>query len=294
MDWQQLIYFQKLASMQNFTKAAEELALTQPALSRSIARLEEDLGVPLFERKVRGVTLNRYGETFLAHANRAIEEISLARQELKDMIDPDHGHVSLAFIHTLGSSYVPDLIGAFRTKYPNIKFQLSQDSTQHILSQLDSGEIDIGFCTPKESHEYIQSNPIIHEELFLIVPKQHRLAEKQSAELKEVAEDSFVIYKRESGLREVIDGLCHEAGFSPNISFEGVGDDTIAGLVGAGFGVALIPYIPGLDLSKISILRVTKPTCRRIIYMSWHSARYLSPAVNRFKSFMEHDWRVDG
>ncbi|MEX2104025.1 MAG: LysR family transcriptional regulator, partial [Bacilli bacterium] len=82
MDWQQLIYFQKLASVLNFTKAADELALTQPALSRSIARLEEELGAPLFERKVRGVALNRYGESFLEHANRAIEEITIAKQEL--------------------------------------------------------------------------------------------------------------------------------------------------------------------------------------------------------------------
>lgn len=287
MDWHQLLYFQKLASIQNFTKAAEELALTQPALSRSIARLEDELGVPLFERKLRGLTLNRYGEAFLVHANRAVEEITLAKQELTDMVDPLHGIISLAFIHTLGSSYIPDLIGVFRNRFPNIQFQLSQDSTSKILHQLDSGEIDLGFCSPKEIDENMNTVPVINEELFLIVPKNHQLAARETAKLIEVADEPFVLYKHESGIREVIESLCDEAGFKPNISFEGVGDATIAGLVGAGFGVALIPYIPGLDMEKISLLRVSEPRCRRIIYMTWRTNRYQSPAVNRFKAFVE-------
>ncbi|MEW9671929.1 LysR family transcriptional regulator [Ammoniphilus sp. 3BR4] len=286
MEWQQLEYFQVLAKVQNFTRAADELALTQSALSRSIARLEEELGVPLFERKTRGVALNQYGEIFLQYANRAMQEITMAKQELKDMVDPFHGIISLAFIHTLGSSFIPDLISEFRGQYPGIQFQLTQDSTKKIMHQLEAGEIDLGFCSPNEPVENVTTIPVVDEELFLIVPKSHRLADEKEVDLREVADEPFVLYKHESGLREVIDNLCQEAGFKPTATFEGVGDATIAGFVAANFGVALIPFIPGLDMRKISLLSVSRPRCRRIIQMAWRTDRYMSPAVTHFKGFI--------
>lgn len=287
MEWQQLEYFQTLARVQNFTRAADELSLTQSALSRSIARLEEELELPLFERKTRGVALNKYGEIFLQHVNRAMDEITIAKQELKDMVDPFHGIISLAFIHTLGPSFIPGLISAFREQYPGIQFQLMQDTTQKIISQLEIGEIDLGFCSPNEQIENISTVPVIDEELFLIVPKEHRLADKNQVDLSEVANDPFVLYKQESGLRDVIDHLCEEAGFKPTSTFEGVGDATIAGFVAANFGVALIPFIPGLDMTKISLLSVSKPRCRRVIHMAWRTDRYMSPAVVHLKRFIE-------
>ena len=291
MEWQQLEYFQSLAKHQNFTKAAEELALTQSALSRSIAKLEEELGVPLFDRKVRGVTLNQYGQILLPHVNRAIQEINMARQEIRNLNDPFHGTISLAFIHTLGSSYVPELISRFRERYPGIQFQLTQDTTRNIMNMLEAGQIDLGFCTPHEQmkHRHIETVPAIDEPLYLIVPKHHRLAERKEVELSEVAEDPFVLYKQESGVREVIDKLCQEAGFNPNVSFEGVGDATIAGFVAANFGVALIPLIPGLDMEKISLLSVSKPRCRRVIQMVWRSDRYMSPVVASFRQFVQQN-----
>lgn len=287
MDWQQLEYFKKLANVQNITRAAEELALTQPALSRSIARLEEELGVPLFDRKIRGVALNRYGAFFLEHVHRATDEITMAKQMLQDMVNPFHGTVSLGFIHTLGASYVPTLMSLFRRHFPRIQFQLVQDSTRRILAQLESGEIDLAFCSPNEKLENINAYPILQEELYLIVPRDHWLAAREEIDLHIVANEQFVLYKHESGIREVIERLCWQAGFQPSISFEGVSDATIAGLVGAGFGIALIPFIPGLDMSKISLLHVREPKCRRTIFLAWRAEAYLSPAANQFKSFVE-------
>ncbi|CAM3654652.1 LysR family transcriptional regulator [Brevibacillus invocatus] len=289
MEWQQLEYFQTLARVQNFTRAADELALTQSALSRSIAKLEEEMGVPLFERKVRGVVLNRYGEILLPYVNRAMQEITLAKQEIKDLDDPYNGSISLAFIHTLGSSYVPELIGDFREKFPGIEFALTQDSTRKIMNLLEAGEIELGFCSPNEQmkNKYIEAVAAMEEQLFLIVPKNHRLADRTEVQLREVADEPFVSYKHESGIREVIDTLCQQAGFKPKVTFEGVGDATIAGFVAADFGVALIPFIPGLDMDKISLLTVTDPNCKRTIQMVWRSDRYMSPALEQFKRFIE-------
>ena len=150
MDLHQLHYFKTLAQMKSFTKASEELVLSQPALSRSILRLEEEVGVPLFERKSRGVVLNRYGEVFLQHVTKAVAEVGEAMQEINDLINPFHGTISIAFIQTLGSSFIPDLLGNFQKLTPEIKFQLSQHTTGKIIDQIVTGEIDIGFCSPQE------------------------------------------------------------------------------------------------------------------------------------------------
>jgi LysR family transcriptional regulator, transcription activator of glutamate synthase operon len=287
MDWHQLKYFQTLANIGNFTRASVELVLSQPALSRSISRLEEEIGVPLFERKSRGVILNKYGEIFLQHANRALSEIDAAKQEINDLINPLHGTISLAFIQTLGSSFVPELISAFQKEASGINFQLYQHATSKILSQLASTEIDIGFCSPQEPIENLSSIPIVKNELFLIVPVNHRLAGADEIDLCEVANDPFVLFKPETAMHDVIERLCHEAGFHPKMSFEGFEERTVAGLVGAKFGVALIPFIPGLDKKKISLIRIRKPQSVRVIRMVWRTNGYMPPAVGRFKTFVE-------
>lgn len=288
MEWQHLEYFQTLSRVNNVTKAADELALTQSALSRSIAKLEQELGVPLFDRHIRGVTLNRYGEFFLEYVNRALRDIHFARQQLQEMVDPLRGQATLGFIHTLGASYVPGLIGKLREQYPGIQLQFVQDTTKKIMEWLASGDIDVGLCSPNESADHVSTLPVIEEELFLAVSRTHRLAGREQAELIEVAEDPFIMYRKESGLREIIGKLCAEAGFAPKVAFEGVGDETIAGFVGASLGVALIPWISGLDRRKVSIVRVSKPCCRRGIHLVWRTDRYMSPAVVNVKHFIEN------
>lgn len=292
MDLVQLKYFQTLASLSSFTKASVELALSQPALSRSISRLEEEVGVPLFERKSRGVLLNRYGKIFLEHANRALWEITEAKQAIHNMVDPFHGTISLAFIQPLGSSFVPDLIGEFQKQEPGILFQLAQENTNEILSQIESAEIDVGFCTPQEPLENLSSFPLMTQELFLIVHRDHRLADREEVDLCEVANEPFVLYKPQTILHDVVEKFCQDAGFYPTKSFEAFEERTVAGLVGAKFGVALVPFIPGLDKKKVSLIRVRNPHCLIAIQMAWRTQGYMSPAVARFKSYVENTFSI--
>lgn len=291
MDWNQLKYFQTLANLESFTKAAEELALSQPALSRSISRLEEEIGVPLFERKSRGAVLNRYGEIFLEHTNRALREISEAKQEINTMVDPFHGTISLAFIQPLGFSFVPDLIGEFQKKEPDVQFQLAQETTPEILSRIESAEIDLGFCTPQGPNENLSSFPVMTQELYLIVHKDHRLADLEEVDLCEVAQEPFVLYKPEALLHDVVEKFCLSARFHPTKSFEAFEERTVAGLVGAKFGVALIPFMPGLNLNKVSLIRVRNPQCLIEVQMVWRTHGYMSPAVARFKSYVENAFK---
>ena len=294
MDWDQLKYFQMLAREGNITKAAEKMNLSQPALSRSISRLEEEIGVPLFERRNRGVILNEYGAIFLEHATRALSEIGEAIQKITDTVDPLHGTVSLAFIQTLGSSYVPELISRFQKQFPNIKFQLYQDTTKRILDQVDAAEVNLGFCSPQEFVEHLDYALMVKEELFLIVPSGHRLADKKEVDLVEVSKDPFIFFKQDTALRDVIDKLCEETGFKPKIVFEGLEERTVVDLVAANLGVALTPFSPNIDVGKVSLIRVREPKCFLNIYMVWKAKGYMSPAVTTFKNFaMENAMRFN-
>lgn len=286
MEWQQLEYFQTLARMQHVTRAAEALLISQPALSRSIARLEEELGVPLFERQGRSIKLNRYGELFLQRVNRMLKEFHEGKQELQDLVDPGHGEVSLGFLHTLGTNLIPDLIGAFRTHFPKINFQLRQNHTYWLLEQLKLGELDLCLLASMEPKPPIQWMELWREELFVIVPKGHRLAGCESITLQEVADESFICLKKGYALRMTTDQLFQQAGIAPAITFEGEEAATVAGLVAAGLGVSLLPDLKGVDQSKITKIRVRWPKCERVIGMAWVEDRYLSPAAKQFQRFV--------
>ena len=286
MEWQYLEYFQTVARLQHFTRAAAELSLSQPALSRAIARLEEELGVPLFERRGRRVQLNRYGRLFLTRVERALGEIAAAKKEIADMADPQGGQVSLAFLHTLGAEVIPRLLGSFRRQNPQVRFHLHQDNTEAILDMLNTGEIDFGLCSPVLNRSGLTWLDLFSEELFAAVPREHPLAERESVVLSDLASDVFVTLKKGYGLRVITDQFCQQAGFTPRVVFEGEEVPTVAGLVAAGQGVALIPAIPGLDRSRIACLPLTRPRCRRVIAMAWREGRYLSPAAHRFRSFV--------
>src|SRR5689334_17906871 len=120
MEWQQLVYFREVARQEHFTLAAGELSISQPALSRSIARLESELGVPLFEREGRSVRLNRYGRSFLAHVERALDEMAVGERELADMSGPARGTVAIGFIHIMGTQLLPVLLRRFRADHPAV------------------------------------------------------------------------------------------------------------------------------------------------------------------------------
>ena len=120
MEWQRLEYFQTLARVQHMTRAAEQLSISQPALSRSIASLEGEIGVPLFDRQGRTIILNRYGTMFLERVNRIMNEMSDGLNDIQQLINPEQGEITLGFLHTLGTSTVPNIIRAFHDQYPQI------------------------------------------------------------------------------------------------------------------------------------------------------------------------------
>ncbi|HWO95676.1 MAG TPA: LysR family transcriptional regulator [Bacillus sp. (in: firmicutes)] len=289
MEWQQFEYFQTLARMQHVTRAAEALSITQSALSRSIARFEDEIGVPLFERQGRSIRLNQYGHIFLKSVDAMMKEFYKGKQEIQDLLEPEQGEVSLGFLHTLSTNLIPDLIASFRTDYPKVNFRLGQGPSHTLLEQLQLGELDLCLIAPMEMKPPIQWKQLWSEELFAIVPKHHKFAGYESITLEEMADESFIHLKKGYSLRLTIEQLFKKAGIAPKITFEGEEADTVAGLVAAGLGVSILPDLKGVDQSKLAQIRIRGRKCQRVIGIAWIQGRYLSPATQQFKQFvMDH------
>ncbi|MCY7831606.1 LysR family transcriptional regulator [Bacillus spizizenii] len=286
MEWKQLEYFQTLAQMQHVMKAAKSLSITQPALSRSIARLENHLGVPLFDRHGRSITLNQYGHIFLRRVQAMMKEYTEGKEEIQAFLKPDQGEVSLGFLHTLGTTLVPDLIGSFQQEYPNISFQLKQNHSYWLLERLKSGDLDLCLLASIKPEKPIQWIKLWSEELFVFVPNDHPLANRESITLNEIAGERFILLKKGYALRMTVDELFEKADIQPNIMFEGEEAATAAGFVAAGLGISILPDLKGLDQSKITKIRVSWPECQRVIGIAWIKGRFLSPVAETFKQYV--------
>ncbi|MCM3156728.1 LysR family transcriptional regulator [Bacillus subtilis] len=286
MEWEQLEYFQTLARIQHVTKAAETLSITQPALSRSIVRLENHLGVPLFDRQGRSIKLNKYGEIFLKRVDSMIREYTEGKEEIQSLLKPDQGEVSLGFLHTLGTTIVPNLIGAFKDQYPNVHFQLNQSHSNQLLDKLKSGELDLCLLASFPVESNIMWKPLWKEELFLYLPKNHVLATREDITLNEIANEPFVLMKEGFALRVTIDHIFEQVNITPNIVFEGEEAATIAGFVAAGLGVSILPDFKGLDQTNIAKVRISWPRFERTVGISWIEGKYLPPVTENFKQYI--------
>ncbi|MDF1999490.1 LysR family transcriptional regulator [Peribacillus frigoritolerans] len=286
MDWHQINYFQKVAKVQHITRAAEQLSISQPALSRSISKLEDELGVQLFDRKGRNIYLNRYGKMFLNRVEQSIKQIDIGKQEIWDEIHPDHGTISLSFLPSLGINVVPDILSSFQKMHPNIKFQLTQASNRQIIEQLKTRKVDLALTSLLHEDKEVNCQVLLTEELFLAVSFDHPLASWNALDLNMVKDEPFISFKDDNVLQTIINDLCKRAGFSPDVVFEGDDIGTVSGLVGAKLGVSLIPELHVLDRSKVKLIRVKNPVCKREIGMAWLKDAYLSPVAERFIQYI--------
>ena len=287
MEIQQLQYFKTVAQLQHMTRAAEKLSISQPALSKSISNIEQELGIPLFDRQGRSIFLNRYGQLFLESVEVILAEYEKVMKKFEDITRPGHGEVSFGFIHTLGMEVVPELMAVVQKKYPNMEFSLTQATSLNLLKRLEEGAIDLCLSQEVESKiidiEWIE---LWSEELYVIVPTNHPLASKETIALHEIKGEPFISIKKGNSLRHFIDKRLKEAGITAKTTFAGEEMHTVAGFVGAGLGVSIIPNIKGLENFNIKKISVSTPRCVRNIGVAWAKNRFLSPTANEFKEFL--------
>ncbi len=286
MDLNQLEYFRALANVRHFTKAAEEISISQSALSRSINKLEQELGHPLFDRKKKEITLTPLGRRFLSHVERALNDIEEGCQEIRQADDPQGGIINLSFIHSLGGGVLPLLLSEYRALYPSTRFNLDQNNSAVLAQGLMDGKSDLSLGSTMITMEHLAWTYLYSEEIYVTVPKRHPLAAYSSITLRDIEKYPFITMKPSYSLRILTDQFCSLAGVRPEIIFEGDDTNTVAGLVAADLGVSLLPRVIAADDLGIKQIHISSPTCKREIGVAWNVTRPLSPAALRFQQFI--------
>ena len=280
MELLQLRYFCVVAKHQNMTKAAAELMISQPALSKTIASLEKELGTPLFVRRNRSIFLNRAREILYQKIDQSINLIDDTVSEIRELSNEPFGNVRLLVLSA--SSYMPGFYIAFHQRYPFIKLQLSNYIRyEHMFMY------DCDFCiTADAGFPPLAGNcvvPILTERFVLAVQKQHPLAGRGSIHLKEAAPYPFVASNR----REDLEFYCLKAGFRPNIIAECDNGTTYEAFLRGGVGISVVPEITlGSVLPEdIVCIPLTYPVIERTISLTYDSRRRMSNAGQLFLQF---------
>jgi DNA-binding transcriptional LysR family regulator len=242
VELRHLRYFVAVAEERHFGRAAERLKIAQPPLSRQIQILEKELGVMLFDRSRRKVELTAAGTMLLDHARRVFAAVELARRETLQAGRGERGRISIGYPSSLAYSGLPELLRAFRARYPEVDVSLAELPPQAQIDALKAGRLDVGFVRAPLEEPGLASLLVRREPLVVALPADHPAASRMRVPLSLLADEPFVTFPRSRGAAffDHLMRLCHDAGFTPRIAQEAQQLDLVS-LVAAGFGVAIVP-----------------------------------------------------
>ncbi|MBD3919277.1 LysR family transcriptional regulator [Paenibacillus sp. PR3] len=280
MELLQLQYFITVARLEHVTEAARTLHVTQSSLSKTIQRLEEDLGAPLFDRTGRNLRLNELGTRFLRRAERAMLELEQGKLEIKDLTSQESRTLALA---VTTASTLPPILREFRKQLPDIQFHVQMLATEEMVTLLRRGEVDYCLSSPPIRGEDIECQIVCVDPIVVAVPASHHLAHRTSISLNELRNEWFVSVKKGYGTRDFVDEVCRSAGFEPQYIFEGDEPARLSALVEAEIGIAFIPSTARGARESIRYLAIEDQQLVREIALLSHKSRYISQAAQRFR-----------
>lgn len=243
MELRHLRYFVSVAEELHVSRAAARLHIAQPALSRQIRQLEDELGAELFRREKRRLTLSPTGAAFLPEARRTLASAEHAVAVTQASERGELGDLSIGFVESAAFGILPSLVKKFRQQCPAVRLQLWELVSNEQLRSLQESRLDVGFLRIPIDGCSICTRTVVREPLMAALPLSHPLAKKISIRLSQLAGESFILFPRALGPHffDQIVGACQRAGFVPKIAQEAIQMGTIVSLVAIGLGVALVP-----------------------------------------------------
>ena len=292
MEFHQLRYAVAVAKHKNFTRAAEELCLSQPSLSQQIIKLEDTLGVSLFERNTRNVTLTSAGRTFIKHAQAILaetEEIYRSMQEHKGLLK---GDFVIGAIPVIGKLKLTALITSFQRAHPGLEIHIVEGGSCALFEQLCLAKIDAAIITPPVTQDISMAefSPLIYDELVLVAPSSHPFSAKGIITLEEAADEKFIVPNNTTSAFGIMLQACHTAGFEPRVACECSQVETVMDLICDKVGVALFSSRVAASYiqPELIIVRLKKSPVKSIDLAILKRVNQL-PAVISFRKFAL-DW----
>lgn len=297
MNLYQLYYFKTLAKLEHYTQAAAQLCLTQPSLSHAISSLEDELGAVLFEKKGRNVVLTKYGKLFLPYVENALAELEQGTKKIKELSTDAQCAINIGFIYTLSSHFIPDLISGFAAKNEEnskIQFCLHEGTTQNectadLIIRLKNEKLDLVFASLIPKDPDVEFIPICEQKLVAILPLDSPLAKLDKVDLRDTGPYPLIHYSGKPGLKHEINRQYEKVNMIPKVFCE-VGDETsMAGLVAAKMGIAIVPESPTFLNFKVKVLPIGNPDYKRIIYLGYMKNRQHTLPVRRFINYVKEN-----
>ena len=241
MDITQLQYFLSIARVGSFTKAAGECYVSQPAVSQQIARLEEELGLPVFERQGRQVKLTDAGMILRQRAEQIMALLEDVKREITD--DGETGHLVVGAIPTIAPYFLPQVLQSFHSSHPQARVEVVEAVTEELLKNCEQGDIDVGLLALPVEAKHLDTEELFEEELLLVVPAAHRLAAQKTIKVRSLTAEPFILLNDAHCLSGNVSDFCSLQSFQPIETGRTNQLATVQQLVSLGQGVSFVPHM---------------------------------------------------
>ncbi len=280
MELLQLRYFRTAAQLENFSKAAEQHMIPQSAISKTIRKLEEELGCELFHRQGKRISLNENGKQFLARVDAALENLDTGITELQ----PKQLQMIRVYVQS-GIRFVPELVSSFEKKFSDIKIISYQGEPVEILGE----EYDFTLFQLPIDEAFFHYELLMEDELMLAVPNNSKYARKKTLPLSALSDENFITFCKGNQLRSYFDDLCHSEGFEPHIIFEAKEASVFRSMIEANTGLALVPFASWHTSKSEHVTLIPLTTHpKRSLVLAWKKTTVLSPAEEIFLNFSKN------
>lgn len=285
MEMRQLEYFQAVSRLQNFTRAAQELHVSQPSITNAIQKLEEELGVLLFDRSQKKVTLTPEGTAFYDRVEKILFDIRQALEEMDDFSKLNRGTIKFAAPPMIGAYLFPNIFNLFKLAHPHLDLVVYEEGSLAARAMLEREELDLGIIILPECAAMLNSIPITSQEIVLCLSPEHRLSTAPSVSFTQLRDESFVLLKEEFFHRRLVLDECARHGFTPRIVFSSNQIETVKAMVASNVGISFLMKMVVRNHANLVGVPLTEPLSINI-GLVWKKGKYLSRAAQAFIDFI--------
>lgn len=289
MDLHQLKVFREAARSGGFTRASDQLHLSQSTVSLHIKRLEEELGAPLFRRTKRRVQLNHAGERLLPFVERIFQELQNADSAVREMSSVERGTVRIGSGATTVTYLLPRILRGFQRRYPEVELIVTTGSTESLLQGVEQQTLDIAVVMPpQKASSQVEIVPVLREELVYVIAADHPLAQRHAVEPADLAGPPFISYLHDSVMQRLLERQLAAMGAMPRVTMEMENIEAIKALVRAGLGAAILPLcsVAGAQGAGLRGLRVHKHRMDRELALALPAGGAAAPIAQRLAGRM--------
>ena len=289
----QLRAFVTVGALHSFTKAADALHMTQPALSAQIRELEGELGLRLFDRNTRSVSTTQAGRDLLPTVEKILADISAVGAHAQDVAKKNIGRIVIAALPSVSSTLVPRAVVRFRKQHPGVTVTLKDALAERIVEMIRDDEVDFGVTSPPPGDARLAFTPLASDQMVAVLPRHHPLASVRRVKLADLLDTPLILMNRDSSVRRIVDAACASLGRMPAPAYEPAYMATAIGMVRAGLGATLLPS-SALEIAAAADLVMQKldaPELTRQIGILRKGNRSLSPAAESFAATLRNHAR---